>query len=138
MGFKLQKTVYETVDPGLYAATVEQVTEKEGDYGPQLQFTFSLDGSDATLLGWTSAKLSNKAKLWSWVEAILGSVPDELDIDELEGKSVNVLVSVKAKEDGTLVNRIESLSRPKVKPKPQPVAVQAEEQPEDETEPIRF
>lgn len=132
MGYKLKRVIYETVQPGVYAARIKEVKEQEGTYGPQWQFVLSLDGTETELLAWASAKLSNKSKLGTWVQAILGEIPAELDTSDLEGRAVNVLVDVMKKEDGSEVNRVLNILRPKqtAKARPQPVPLTAQEEAE--------
>ena len=132
MSYILTRKIYETVEPGVYAATITEVIKEDGDFGEQIRFTFSLDGSESTLLAWASAKLSNKSKLGQWVTGILGEMPERLDIQTLVGRSVNILVNVVTKEDGSKTNRVENVTMPKQtskpKPKPQPIEPPAEEE----------
>jgi len=139
MGYKLTRKVYETVAPGLYAAKIKEIEEQDHEeYGPQIHFTFELEGSDVTLQAWASAKLTNKSKLGAWVENILGSpLPEELDIESLEGKACNILVTVIRKGDGTEVNKVTEVTK-KLKaaprPQPQPIPVIGEEEGVEELE----
>jgi len=124
MGYKLQKKVYQTLEAGIYEATITEVVQETGDYGEQIKFTFTLDNSDTTLLAWAGASLSNKSKLGRWVSSIYGQLPDELDIENLEGRPVNIVVTVVNRPDGSTTNRVTEIMRRAVapKPKPQPVA----------------
>ena len=108
--FKIAKTEYKPVPTGEYPCTIENVEREDGDYGPQAKFTFALDNMDGkTLHAWASAKYGSKTKLYSWVVAILGRVPDEFDADELIGQPCTLVVVTKTKDDGTPFNRVDSI-----------------------------
>jgi hypothetical protein len=81
---------------------------------------FTLDdaeelGKDRSLIGWCSATLSPKSKLYGWTRALLfggRDIPEEfgeLDIDTLKGKRAMLSVSTKKGDDGTVFNKITDL-----------------------------
>jgi len=116
---KLQKRVYELLDVGTYGATVQSVEQATGQYGDQAKMTFGLDDSDAVLTAWASAKYGPNTKLGRWASAILGGMADELDTDMLIGKPCRLVVTVKAKDDGTQYNKVDEVLPPKRRPKPE-------------------
>ena len=110
---KLQQRVYEPIAMGEYPATVTAITSTEGQFGPELQFDFTLaDTAQTRIRAWAGATLSPKSKLGRWVQAILGKLPRELDTDELIGKRCIVAVLNKVRStDGTTYNRIDDIRR---------------------------
>lgn len=123
---RIEKTVYEVLDTGTYPATVKEITEAEGQFGPQLKWVFDL-GEGRVLSGWTSQALSDKSKLGQWSRAILGEIPEDLDTEALVGRACRLSVVIKTKDDGSEFNRIDSVLAPRVaKPKLQPEQAEAE------------
>lgn len=97
------------LDPGVYSAVVSEITEVEGQFGPQLQFQFViLDGdgakTDGQIRGWCSAKWGTKTKLLDWSRALLKSkCPAEkspIDTDLLLGRKCDLLVESKLRANG--------------------------------------
>ena len=124
MGTKIHKVERTTRDPGRYEAVVTSVEPAEGQFGEQFMFRITLDDGQE-LRAWCSAKLSDKSKLGRWVAVLLGSVPADLDTDDLIGRPCCLNVSIQVSEkDGSEFNRIDSLapSRRKVPAAPVPVA----------------
>jgi hypothetical protein len=119
----LEKTVYETLDTGVYPATIRDIQITDGKFGSQLQWDFDLvDGGSQR--GWTGANMSAKSKCGKWIAAILGTIPDELDTEDLVGKPVRLSLTIKTTDDGSEFNRVDAVLAPrvvkaKVKPEPQ-------------------
>ena len=126
----VQKTEYETLDTGVYPATIRDIQITDGKFGPQLQWDFDLVGGGSQR-GWSGTTMSGKSKLGKWVMALLGNIPDELDTDHLVGKPCRLSLTVKTTDDGTEFNRVDNVLAPRAtktqKPQPEP-------EPEAETE----
>ena len=136
---KIEKTVYETMDPGIYAGTIRSITATEGKFGPQLEWDINIVGSDYSQRTWTGAVLSDKSKLGKYVRNILGEIPEELDTDDLVGMAVRVNVIIKVQDDGTEVNRIDGILSAKstsTRAKVKPIATLEEVEEVDELEPV--
>ena len=130
----IKKTEYQTLDTGVYAATITAIEEKlGGQYGPQFVWKFELeDGSDGPW-GYTGQAMSPKAKFTQWVRAVMGEVPDSIDTDDLIGKACRLSVVIKVGEDGNEYNRVDAILAPrkgqepaKRRPKPEMVADEQE------------
>lgn len=112
----LRVQTYETVDAGTYPARVVNVTmDEEGQFGPQVKVEFELTDEEAegkTLVGWASAKVSPKSKLYKWASALLfrgKGIPEgygALDTDTLKGQECILVVAVEKKSDGAEYNKI--------------------------------
>ncbi len=130
-------TVENTVVPtGEYLAEVLEITSETGNFGPQFKWKFEIlkpeEYAGKALIGWTSQSPSVKGKFVRWASASLGKLigPNtRVDLDDLIGRKVIVVVSVKEDEDGSEFNRIEGLKARKTEPAPEPE--QAEEDDED-------
>ncbi len=117
MGIKIEQTKYEPIPAGVYMAQVGNVEQAEGQFGSQLKIRFDLldpDFSDRSLTGWTSCKLSPKAKLWAWAKAaIFGgrAIPDDytFDSDDLLDKRVQIVVSTERGSDGETYNKVKDV-----------------------------
>lgn len=116
MGTKIRQTFVMTWPVGEYVGRIDKITEKEGTYGPQLQFAFKLiqmDEKASPVLGWCSQTFSNKSKLYAWTKASFGGgeIPEtyDFDSDDLIGKKVLLTLVIRDREDGTPFNRIDSL-----------------------------
>lgn len=124
MGTKIHRVEHVVRDPGRYEAVVATVELVEGKFGEQFMFRFTLDDGQE-LRAWCNSKLSDKSKLGRWVAGLLGSVPADLDTDDLIGRPCCLNVSIQtAEKDGSEFNRIDSISasRRKVPATPVPVA----------------
>ena len=119
---KTERTVFA---PGRFEATVREIEDATGKYGPQLAWRFDL-GDGLELRAWTSAKMSETSKLGLWVQALLGEVPDELDPTSLVGRPCIVNVSIQRGPQGDY-NRVDSLGASRRKPKPTPIPVDDED-----------
>jgi len=110
--FRIAKTEYVTVEPGIYKARIAAVEPCDGQYGEQAKFTFDLldAGEDVSLTGWCSAgKYTEKSKLFEWTRATLGPAfdPDaEWDADLLIGKQVALNVELRQSPKGTTFNKV--------------------------------
>jgi len=129
MGIQLEPKEYTMIPMGSYPATVAAIEEAEGTFGPQLRWTLNLgevedvDGNteDRTLVGYTGQVLSNKAKLWGWVQATGLDPADGLNSDDLVGRRVVLDVTIEPRKDGQgEFNAIHGIRRPKTKAKPKP------------------
>ena len=122
---KIEKTVYEVLETGTYTATVKSVAMVEGQFGPQLEWQFALDG-DNTMKAWCSKNYSAKSKLTRWAAALLGQAPETLDTDDLIGKPCRLSILLKVRDDKSEYNKIEDILAPragqKAKPLPEPEA----------------
>jgi len=103
MGIQIQQTVFETLEPGEYSAKVAGIEATDGQFGPQLKWSFGL-GDDRKLSAWTSQTFSPKSKLYKWTAAAFGGweIPSGyvLDTDALLNRPVRVIVTVEAGRDG--------------------------------------
>lgn len=115
MGVSIQQTRYETLEAGEYPATVQTLEAAEGQFGPQLKWTFDL-GDGHKLSAWTSQVFSPKSKLYRWAMACFGGkqIPETytLNTDHLIGRTVRVIVVVQEGKDGPY-NRISEVLAPK-------------------------
>lgn len=114
----IPQVVFELLPAGEYDAEISDVEERSGNFGPQLIWTFQLRGAHKgrCLKAYSSAKFSQKAKLYAWVGAVLFAgrpIPRDfkLDTDELIGQRVKLVVTVEEKEDGDF-NRVEEVRPP--------------------------
>ena len=130
---KIEKTVYETLETGTYAATVVSIALVEGQFGPQLEWMFALDG-DNTMKAWCSKNYSGKSKLTRWAAALLGQAPELLDTDDLIGKPCRLSIVLKAREDGSEFNKVDEVLAPRPGQKAKPLP----EKDADGTESIPF
>ena len=109
---KIEQTVYETVDAGLYRGHIELIEEDEGNYGPQLKYSILLEEPGVRLTTWSSQSFSTKSKLYRWVKALMGGkaiAPNfVLDTNDMLNKPVMVSVTEKETETGTF-NRVDDL-----------------------------
>jgi hypothetical protein len=115
----LKVQTYETVDAGTYPARVADVVlDENGQFGPQVKAVFELLDEEAagkTLVGWASAKLSPKSKLYGWVSALLfrgKGIPEGyavVDTDTLKGQECILVVGVEQKPDGSAYNKVKDV-----------------------------
>ena len=127
MTITIEQTHYEPIPTGKYPARITEIESSEGQFGPQLKFTFELppnqNGDPRTILGWTSQKFSSKSKLYTWTKAALGG--EQIDrsyifnSDDLIGCKVLLTVVERESDDGEIFNKIDGVS-PFVKQEPQP------------------
>ena len=113
---KIDTTEIVVLPTGEYVAEVEEIEEVEGNYGPQLKWTFrvlnSKDHKDCTVLGWTSTSPSTKGRLVNWVSACYGRRirgGETIDTHDLIGKRVSLVLTVEENGDGAEFNKIQSL-----------------------------
>lgn len=115
---KIEKTVYVTLDTGTYDATVEAVSESEGNYGPQLVWDFQLDNMDVKKRAWSSQVMSPKSKLTRWTRALLGGVPDEIETGHFIGRRCKLSILTKTGDDGEPFNRVDEVLPLRAAPMP--------------------
>jgi hypothetical protein len=132
---KIMPRYFEPLPTADYIGKVADIEDAEGQFGPQLKWTFDViapeEYNDRQIMGWTSAVLSPKSKAMEWVRAALGGQDidwnQEFDFDEIKGRLVSISLVCKAKPDGSEFNRIEAVRpyRPPRKPngKPKPAIV---------------
>jgi len=124
---RLEQTIYECVEAGLYPAKLATVEEREGNWGNYALLTFELmDGNHdgVKVSGAASAKFGPKTKLYQWTKALLGGAAIArdytLDTDALIGKPCLLDLDVETTSDGEF-NRIVSVRPARSQaPRPQP------------------
>ncbi len=73
MGITVKQTRIETLPEGVYEAIIAKIEAADGQFGPQLKFTFELTEPEGkTLTGWCSQSFNVKSKLYAWTRAALG------------------------------------------------------------------
>ena len=110
------------IPTGDYRARVDWVEEVEGQFGPQLRFEFELvdePWEGKALMGWASAKINRRTKLYKWTRAILGRTIREsepFNSDKLVGKECRLSILVELRDDGSEFNKIASVLEAKSEP----------------------
>lgn len=106
------------VEPGTYSAIIKEITEEDGQFGPQLRLQFVIldddgDETDQQIRGWCSQKWGEKTKLFKWAKNILGKkcpgAGQPMDTDKLVGKKCDLVVAARKKADGTVGSGIEDV-----------------------------
>lgn len=106
---------FEIVDPGIYPATIDAVTPKDpnpkfDDAKPQLEIVWLLDDhDDIKIFSWTGQTYGPKSKLRPWLKVLMPDFDpdtDELDTDDLIGKSARIVVTIKEDTQGRERNRV--------------------------------
>ena len=108
MSIRIKQTHYVPLPVGEYQATIADILEETGQYGPQLKFVFDItepeQHSARTLFGWCSQTFSTKSKLYTWTKAALGggalASDFDFDSDAIIGKSVTLALVVKEGDKG--------------------------------------
>ena len=114
----IEQVYYEPIPTGKYPAKIKEIVEADGQFGPQLKFTFELQpgegGESRELLGWTSQKFSNKSKLYKWTKAAFGGSPIDRSYtfksEDLVGRSVLLTVVERESDDGEIYSKVDGLS----------------------------
>ena len=104
MGFKIQKT--KGVEDGMYDAVLSDIQPAKGSFGPCLKFFFRItggnfDGTEVSMI--RPAKLVPGNKLDKTLQSLgidTATVEEELDVDVLKNKNVQVTVEQKTSERG--------------------------------------
>lgn len=140
MGFKIQKT--KGVEDGEYNAILTDIQPSKGAFGPCLKFFFRInggnfDGTEVSMI--RPAKLVPGNKLDKTLQSLgidTSAVEDELDVDTLKGKTVQVTVEQKTSERGKVFANVTEVrvsktsasvtARPKVAVGPTPVVARQE------------
>lgn len=129
MPITVKQTQHVCLPAGVYPAQVSNIEDADGQYGPQLKFTFDLLGEHQgkQLTGWTSKSFNVKSKLYEWTQGMLGGIaidPEwDFSSDAVMGKKVLLTVLKKAGDNGSEFNRIDNVlpaPRPKAKAKAAP------------------
>lgn len=112
---QIKQTRFETIPMGEYPAVIRDIEPQEGQFGPQLKFTFELiegEHQGTTLLAWTSQTFSPRSNLFKWTRAAFArDIPPTYDLDtsHLIGKKVRLAVLTKAKDDGSEFNKVDDV-----------------------------
>jgi hypothetical protein len=125
------KQEFEVLPVGEYLAQITDYEETTGNFGPQFKFRFEIVKPKAhagkALSAWCSQKLtsgSKKSKLWGWVESAFNrpiEVGEQVDLDDLVGRQVVLVVITDTKDDGSEYNTISSIKAYKSQePMPKP------------------
>lgn len=95
------------VPAGVYVATVKDLTEDDGQFGPQIKFVFEIEETLACdsgdpedwvgqeKWGWCSDSLTPNTKLFKWARQILGGdfeIGDDLVLDDMIGRKVRITI----------------------------------------------
>lgn len=126
-----KKAEFEVIPTGEYLAQITDYEEEQGNFGPQFKFRLEIvkpkQYAEKTQLYWTSQKLTSgqrKSKLWAFVEAAFNRMVEEgeqVDLDDVIGRQVIMVLVSDAKDDGSEFNKISSIKAYKnqqVFPKP--------------------
>lgn len=108
MSIRIKQTHYVPLPAGEYQATIADILEETGQYGPQLKFIFDItepeEYNDRSLYGWCSQKFSTQSKLYAWTKAAHGGAAlasdFDFDSDAMIGKSVTLALVVKEGDKG--------------------------------------
>jgi hypothetical protein len=112
---KVKIEAFETYPAGVYPATVSEITaDDDGNYGAQYRFKFVLGGAlnEKKMNGWCKQSGSVKSKFFEWYTALTGRTPkpgEEVDTDELIGKTAQLVIKIKKNDDGSEKNVIDSV-----------------------------
>lgn len=128
-------TVESVVIPiGSYDAKVLEVTEQEGNFGPQLKWQFEVISPEEyaghKLVAWTSTSPSLKSKLVKWIAACLGrqiGAGETLKIESVLGKRVALSVVVQEGTDGGEFNRVHDVKPRKAKAPVSPTPAESDD-----------
>jgi hypothetical protein len=98
------------LEPGFYRAKLSEITEEDGQFGPQLRLQWVIlndDGepTDKEIRSWASCKWHEKSKLFAVAKALLKSKcpqpPAGIDTDLLLNKKADLEVVAYKKGDGS-------------------------------------
>jgi hypothetical protein len=108
------------IPEGLYKAVVKEVSEDKGEYGEYLKFIFEI--SEGEEKGTTRSALASKklsrtksgkaSKLVGYVEALTKTKLEKgevLDLEQMVGKSCQILVKNDKEVDGIMMQRIKDV-----------------------------
>ena len=114
------------LEAGVYPAKVSGVEEAEGgQFGDQVKLLLLTDepaddGEPIELWAWASRKLSTRSKLWKWVTAITGSMPEVGKTFKIEGlligKPCRVQISEERLDDGSTRKKVSEILAPSKRP----------------------
>ncbi len=129
MSIVIPQSTYEPIAPGIYTGKITQIEAQDGQFGPQLKFTFQLDPFEGYEAGkqqhaWCSQKFNAKTKLYAWTQAVLGKLPPDyaFDSDDLIDKQVTLVIGNRYSGDGNqLFDFVESVKPRQQKRNPEPV-----------------
>jgi len=108
MSIRIKQTHYVPLPTGEYQATIADILEETGQYGPQVKFIFDITEpeqyNDRSLYGWCSQKFSTQSKLYAWTKAAMGggvlASDFDFDSDAMIGKFVTLALVVKEGDKG--------------------------------------
>jgi hypothetical protein len=119
----IKKTGYELHPGGIFEARLISVEEAENinpDWAPQFQHIFETTGTsefggNLTITYYTSQTLSDRSKFGALVKALgvdLNQIQNggDFDTDELLGRSCNLTVEHRDRDDGTKQAKVSSVS----------------------------
>jgi hypothetical protein len=122
---------FEVIPTGEYLAQVTDIEDKEGNFGPQYQFSYEIVSpkpfAGKSKWGWYSQKLSGgtkPSKLWGVVQAIYNRplVPGEaVDVDDLIGRQCIIVIVAEENDKGEEFSKITNVKAYK-KQEPFPAA----------------
>ncbi len=93
------------LQPGKYYAELVRVEEIESKFGPTFKFIYETDdGYEVSEL--VNAKYSPKSKLGKRTEELLGSLPEELTVEELLGKRAELTLVEQDESDFCKVQKV--------------------------------
>ncbi len=101
----MKMTLEKGLEPGRYHGTLVRFEEVESKFGRTLKFIYEADdGQEISEL--INVKYSPKSKLGKRVEELLGSLPEELDMEALMGKSVELTLVEQDESDFCKVQKV--------------------------------
>ena len=107
MGKKLTVRKRVIVDEGIYAAKVKSIEKKAGKFGDYYQITFKITDEEfegKTINGNCPEEIEVGNKAYKWISILLGKeleVDDDIDIEDIVGKSCKVAVEHNSTDEGT-------------------------------------
>ena len=135
---KVVKEKADVIAEGLYTAKLQAIDEGEGKFGAYFRWTFKIIDDDGEydekqVTGQSNTRFTVGGKLEKWVGAfgMQAEVGEEIDLDDLIGHKVQIMVGNKVQNDREYSNVVQVLSIRVKKPKPAPVAE------DDDTPPAR-
>lgn len=124
----------QTLEDGTYPATLLSIEERDTVHGERLLWKFEVthEGQRLEKDGWTSMSNSERGNLVKWAGAILGSVGESLDTDDLIGKPCTVVIETYEDKDGNERDKVKNVKAPKKGQKGKPEPVEENEEDFDE------
>ena len=122
MSFRMSVRIDEVLEEGAYRAVLENVEEKETNFGERLMWTFRLPERNAEVVGFTSMSPSTKANAYLWAAVIRGEIDPKTGWgpEDVIGGQCVVVVGVAEDAQGTETNKVvgvRPLKKEEVRPK---------------------